>query len=256
MQAKQDELAKKRSTRAVVASFEDVPINKLKHPMKKNLKPKKVLPMLPSIENWGKAFTHVVIDKPPIPARNQKYDMAGLNTAVVGNVEKRQANARMSCQLYIPSSSPSATGNNNKDDDKKNGTGRYEGIQAFDLDVVPLKEDEDAPHAHFCLWVDPEKGVATYLPISSRVQLSSGRPVRGGPPIRYVRRRPLSQKEQDEVEERMAEIDKNMAEKHHLDAPTSPNKRRKRNSAAEESHIQIGASRARVSSKNDDSTLR
>ena len=94
-------------------------------------------------------------------------------------------------------------------------------IQTFDLDVVPLKE-EDAPHSNFCVWVDKEKGVALYLPISSRIQLSTGRPVRGGA-YQALERRSMTLTEQRQMEERMAEIDREMAEKHLVaNEPTEP----------------------------------
>ena len=262
LQEKQDEQSKRRTTRHIMDSFVEDPTklsSGLQHPTKKHLKPKLVVPVLPHVGNWGRAFTHVVADKPPIASTAD--DIKALDRALVGNVEKRQATARMSCRVFVPTGKDGGDAAAEKEEEV-----RYHAIQAYDLDVIPLKEDEDAPNTHFCLWVDPEAGVARYLPISSRVQLSSGRPaVPGGDlhnlPVRLVRRRPLSQKEQDDMEERMAEVDRDMAEKHGVETRARPTKRRKTSSAAAadagedagESHIQLGGGggKAAKDSKDD-----
>ena len=203
LQAKQEEMAQRRTLRTIEASFDvfgDNASTTLQHPTKKNLKPKSVLPVLPHVSNWGRAFTHVVIDKPPLIS-DPSYKMTDLHKgAWVANVEKRGQNARMSCQIVAPYKN---------DEDIKEAVIP---IQTFDLDVVPLKE-EDAPHSNFCVWVDEERGLAMYLPISSRIQLSTGRPVRSGA-YQALERRPMTLTEQREMEERMAEIDREMAEKH------------------------------------------
>jgi len=74
---------------------------------------------LPNVEH-GKDYTHVVIDKKPA-ARN--YETTSLDQAMVANVEKPEANARMTCQLLVP-----------KEDE------HYQAVSSYDLDVVPLKE--------------------------------------------------------------------------------------------------------------------
>jgi len=61
--------------------------------------------------------------------------------------------------------------------------------------------------------------VATYIPISSRVQLSAGRPAKSTN-LRAVGRRDITDKEKAEQEERMAEVDLDMAEKHHITTET------------------------------------
>jgi hypothetical protein len=53
------------------------------------------------------------------------------------------------------------------------------------------------------------------VPLSSRVHLTTGRPVRGAG-ANLVTRRPVTDLERDELEERMAEVDEDMAEKHHV----------------------------------------
>ena len=196
LETKQTEMSQRRSVKAITESFQQT--KPLQHPTNKQLKPKKVIHVLPDVSNWGRAFTHVVVDKAPtnLPGDHTVKD---LDSAFVSNVEKRQANARMTCNMLVPST---------KED------GQYDPIQAYDLDVVPLK-DEDMPHMNFCFWVDHEKGVANYVPVASRVQLATGRPARNVA-SRSVERRPVTDKEQEEMEERMAEIDQDMAEKHHV----------------------------------------
>jgi len=249
LQAKQEEFAKSRTFDAILESFNEP--TSYTHPLKKNMKPKCVLQVLPNMECWGRSFTHAVIDKAPTLPPGYRVDT--LNHAMVGNVEKRQANARMSCQLFVKAlpnddekkkekdgEEKEREGDDNNTEGKKVAVDRYRAVQAYDLDVLPLKED-DAPHAHYCLWVDTEKGVATYLPLSSRVQMSSGRPIsakKDAPDvIRLVQRRSLTQQERDEIEERAAEIDRDMAEKHHIEQPEAAVRRE----SVGESFISAGA---------------
>jgi len=211
LQVKQVEIAKRRSADAIAKSFEDLPMDTLQHPVHKKLKPKKVLQVLPDVDNWGRTFTHLVIDKAPgLDIKKAGHLLEGLDSAFVGNVEKREANARMSCELFLP------VQEEKKDEDgmETDEAERFEAAQSYDLDVVPLKE-EDLPYTQFCFWVNEKTNVATYLPIASRVQLSTGRPARNGG-IRLIRRRPLTQQEKDEMEERVAEVDRDLAEKHHV----------------------------------------
>jgi hypothetical protein len=221
LEVKRTEHDLRRSALAIAESFKDLP---LVHPTRKHLKPKHVLPLLPNVENWGRAFTHVVIDKAP-NLQNTTHTNVSLNQAIIANVEKLAANAHMHCQLWVPAADKDkkeksenenetekeTEGDSDKDKDKKKP---FEPVQEFDLDVLPLKE-ENIPSANFCLWVDTKKGVATYVPLSSRVHLSTGRPIRGGG-TNQVTRRPVTDQERDELEERMAEVDEDMAEKHHV----------------------------------------
>jgi len=115
----------------------------------------------------------------------------------VANVEKRDATARMTCQLYGQS---------------ENDSGAYDGMQNYELDVVPLKE-EDAPHVNFCIWIDPSNNEALFTPISSRVQLSNGRPVRKKDYKMNVTRRPMNDDDIAETNERLAEVDADIDEK-------------------------------------------
>jgi hypothetical protein len=197
LQIKQVQMTKRRSTEAIMDSFSTDAA--LVHPTKKHLKAKCVLPLLPNVDHWGNAYTHVVIDKAPMLQSN--HDMADLDRAYIAHVEKKKQaanSARMSSSLLVPL--------NNEND--------YQVAQSYDLDVVPLK-DEDAPAVHFCIWMDRTNGTATYLPISSRVQLANGAPIaKGG--IRQLYRRPRTAAELADAEERMAEVDADMSEKHHI----------------------------------------
>ncbi|KAL7574876.1 hypothetical protein ACA910_010710 [Epithemia clementina (nom. ined.)] len=199
LEKKQVEMAKRRSTGAIVKSFDNSA--GLSHPSKKSMKPKKVYSVLPAVEYWGLPFTHLVIDKKP--SLPEKYKQTDLRQGLVANVEKPEQNARMSCELFVPS--------RREEQEKKD---YYEVVQSYDLDVIPLK-DEDAPHVHFCFVLDPESGEASYIPISSRIQLSTGRPTK--PVLRSVRSRPETVQEQTEREHRVADVDLDMAEKHNID---------------------------------------
>lgn len=204
---KQKEMAARRSAEAIKESFEST--KPLKHPTRKGLQPKHVMHVFPDVANWGRAFTHVVIDKAPVHLP-EGFSVEGFSRSFVTNVQKQQANAKMTCDVQMPT----------KDDDDM-----YRAAQSYELDVVPLKE-EDSPHMHFCLSIAEDKKTATYIPLASRVQLSTGRPAKSNS-LRKVEHRPLSDREQEEMEERMAEVDHDLAEKHHI--TEHPAKKRRTN---------------------------
>ena len=201
---KQQLFNKRRSAEAIAGTFADVD-GELTHPTKKHLKPKCAMPILPNVEHWGYSYTHVVIDKAP---NNLDLNKNNINRAFIANVEDR--NNRMVCQMWVP---PNGEQGDSDDEEIPKETDpnikRYRPIQQFDLDVIPLKE-EDAPHVNFCLWADPEKKVTTYLPLSSRVQLSTGRPVKRRT-LRPVARRAKGKADMEEIKERMAEVDYDVA---------------------------------------------
>lgn len=192
---KRAEIAKKRSAAAISQTFETIPIV---HPSKKKLKAKKVYPLLPNVENWGKAHTHIIIDK--APAVPQAYTVQDLNKGLIANVEKPDLNPRMTCDVFVSA----------KDADVEE-EGQHRAVQSYDLDIIPLKEDDD-PHVHFCFWIDRENGLATYLPLPSRVQLSTGRPLREVV-YRRVERRLADPDEEAQEEERKADLGANEASK-------------------------------------------
>ena len=204
----------RRSAKAIETTFTQVNMAPV-HPTKKNMKPKVIMPLLPNVEHWGYSYTHVVIDKVTDSLNLAKND---LTRAFVANVE--QKNNKMTCDMWAP---PPEKGDSDSEDEEENkvedendkydlpNTVKYRPIQSYDLDVIPLKE-EDQPHINFCLWIDPEEKVATYIPISSRVQLSTGRPPKRLT-LRKVARRGKRPADLDEINERRAEVDEDIAQK-------------------------------------------
>ena len=208
LEKKQQEMNLRRSAQAITNTFTSVAMPP-KHPTKKHLKPKSVMPILPNVEHWGHAYTHVVIDKAP----NLDLDKCNLSKAFVANVEQR--NNTMVAQLWCPPPPKSDSDSEDSEEEKDRAkddpnTIRYRPVQQFDLDVIPLKE-EDEPHVHFCLWVDPEKNTTSYLPVSSRVQLSTGRPVKRRT-LRKVARQAHAAADLEEIKEQMAEVDYDIAQ--------------------------------------------
>lgn len=191
LEMRQQILMQRRSAPAVSRTFEDVKVPVHKHPSKKGLKPVAEMSFLPNVKKWGNAYTHVVVDK--APGNDNRF----LNEAFVANVEKKDATARMTCQVFGKS---------------ENDAGSYNGMQNYELDVVPLKE-EDAPHVNFCIWIDPTSNEALFTPISSRVQLSNGRPIRKMNYKMNVKRRPMNDDDRAEADERLAEVDADVDEK-------------------------------------------
>ena len=112
-----------------------------------------------------------------------------MEKAFVANVHRKDATSRMTCQVYTPESEDS-----------------FRPVQHYELDVLPLKE-EDTPHFNFCIWIDSTAEVATYLPISSRVQLSAGRPIKKRTQVMKITRRRMNAEEQQEADEQLAEVD-------------------------------------------------
>lgn len=195
LQVKQTQINRQRSAGAIEKSFKEFVV---RHPTKKNVKPVWDVPLLPNVRQWGHAFTHVVVDNPPKGGgEEEQKDLSSMNRAFVAHVEKKQANARMTCHLMVPSPGM------DEDEEKK----RFRALQRYDLDVVPLKE-EDEPHVNFVVWISDKQ--ASYLPISSRVQLSTGRPSKK---VNTMSRQALSMEDKRILEERIAEVDLDVANK-------------------------------------------
>lgn len=193
---REKQFQQRRSAAGITKTFQDAMSKVTQHPTKKNVHAVMEMPFLPNVQQWGNAYTHLIIDKAPGAAQD-------LDHAFVANVQKRDANARMTCQLFVPAT----------DEDKESDGGiKYQAIQQYDLDVLPLKE-EDAPHMNFCIWIDKAHQTASYIPISSRVQLSLGRPLQKKNFIMKVFRRSRNEDDQAEVDERMAEVDVDVEER-------------------------------------------
>ena len=192
LEVRQQKINQRRTGSAVTKTFEDCKVRVHKHPSKKGLKPVAEMAFLPNVKQWGNSYTHVVVDKSPGDDETKFLDRA-----FVANVQKKDAQARMTCQLFVPS---------------ENDSEPYQAIQQYELDVVPLKEG-DAPHVNFCIWINAETKNATYTPISSRVQLSNGRPQRKKNYKMNVARRPMNDEDRIEVDDKVAEVDLDIEEK-------------------------------------------
>ncbi len=173
---------------------------KRKHPSKENVEAVFEIPLLPDDETWGHNFIHVVLDSLPNDSAQIDLTDERLEKAFIADVNKGEKSQRMECNLLLA------------DDAVPN---QYDVIQKYDLDVIPLKE-EGTPHSHFLFLVDEEKGTATYHPISSRVQLSTGRPSEATS-SRQISKRALDNDEIVSMEEKLAGVDADLADKYKLD---------------------------------------
>jgi hypothetical protein len=170
---------------------------KRKHPSKANVEAVFEIPLLPDDVTWGHNFIHVMLDNlPKEDSTATELTDERLGRAFVADVNKGEKSQRMECNLLLA---------------EKNSSNQYNSVQKYDLDVFPLKE-EDTPHSQFLFVVDEEKGTATYHPISSRVQLSSGRPS-DETSSRQISKRSLNDREMTEIEEKLAEVDSNSGDK-------------------------------------------
>ena len=193
LEVRQQQISLRRTASAIAKTFDECKQAVHKHPSKNNVKPVAEMEFLPDADHWGQAYTHVVVDKAP-----GDEDVKRMDKAFIANVQKKDASAKMTCQLFVPTdeSDPES----------------YQAVQQYELDVIPLKE-EDTPHINFCIWVDPESGKAAYVPIASRVQLSIGRPLKKMNYKMKVTRRTMNDDDKAEVKERIAEIDADVEEK-------------------------------------------
>jgi len=187
-----------------------------KHPTKRNVTPLYDYPLLPDVDTWGYTYTHVVLDKPPKIDSSSKKDQKAESSlldriakAFITDVEKREQNSKMVCKLLAPehndhmaaiSKSEDDEGDQQEDHQVKN----YEVTQTYDLDVTPLK-DEKTPHINFLLIIDEEKGIVRYHPVSSKVQLSTGRP--SEPDKSIIEKRTLGESDVQDFKIRTAEVD-------------------------------------------------
>jgi len=177
----------------------------MQHPTNKNLKPVWQFPLLPDVSAWGHSFTHVVLDQPPKQTQQIKTTTEQLEHALIANVNKIQTSNKMACDMLVPKNVTSY---------KISEPTNFDVAQVYDLDVLPLKE-EDGPHVHFGLFVDSTQKVVTYHPITSRVHLSTGRPVsKKKRKIQHlVTKRALNAHDVADMELRMAEVDQDCANK-------------------------------------------
>jgi hypothetical protein len=176
---------------------------KRKHPTKKDVEAVLEIPLLPDDITWGYTFAHVVLDNLPKVEGKREFTLRQLETAFIGDVSAGKTGKSMECSLLV---------SDNDDSEKP----VYSSIQRYDLDVVGLKE-EDAPHANFLFIVDEKNGIASYHPVSSRVQLSTGRPATGPSSERVITKMEPDEHDIVEMEKRLAEVDADMAKKYDVD---------------------------------------
>lgn len=203
LEQKKREIAARRSSNAIRRSFD---MSQVVHPTKKNLKPVKVLPVLPRVADWGQSFTHVVIDKAP-SSLPKGYAVSDLVKGLVTNVENVDGSQRMACDLQVPVQKKTEDAAAAAAD---TSTTMYRPLLSFDFHIEPLKEEDD-PHASFC-WLVGDEAVH-YIPVPSRVKLATGRPADTDTP-HPLERRPLTEAEVREMEERAAEVDVSLAAKY------------------------------------------
>lgn len=187
-------------------SFDDAneaPTTKRKHPTKKDVDAVLEIPLLPDDITWGLTFTHVALDNLPKVEAKREFTFRLLERAFIGDVGTGRNGKNMECSLLVT-------------DDDDSDKPVYSAIQRYDLDVVGLKE-VDAPHSNFLFIVDESSGTASYHPIASRVQLSSGRPTDSTFLARIISKIEADDAEVSEIERRMGDIDADMAQKYGLD---------------------------------------
>lgn len=181
------------------------------HPKKKNVQAVYEIPLLPDDLTWGYTYTHVVLDKLPKADTNRKISTRKLESSYIADVKKGELNLRMECNLLV-------TDDDVTDDEQP----VYNPVQKYELDVIPLKE-ENAPHSNFLFVLDEESMMAKYHPVSSRVQLSTGRPAHQNVGSRKILKRKLQEEEVISMEKALAEVDADMAKKYTATEPKRQN---------------------------------
>ena len=196
---------KKSSTSTTTTTTTASAGSKRKHPSKENVEAVYEIPLLPDDKTWGYNFIHVVLDSlPKKDVIQREITDKEMETAFIGDVQKGKKNQRMECNLLLHKKNNAGEADSDLD--------QYEIIHKYDLDIIPLKE-EDLPPSQFLFIVDEDKGIATYHPISSRVQLSSGRPS-DDVGIREITKRDLEEDELNDIEMKLADVDVDLAEKY------------------------------------------
>ena len=183
----------------IIKGFSLVKSTTRRHPTKKNVTPVAEYEFLPDVETWSHTYTHVVLDKPPKPSRDKAVSNTALSSAIIADVQVKPSTAKMECSLLCPSTSES-------------NSSTFDLVQQYDLDVIPLKLDEDTPNINFLLFFNEDRKEVTYHPIVSRVQLSTGRPVKKSQTT-VLEKRELNEEERSELETTMGDIDLDYANK-------------------------------------------
>jgi len=194
---------------AVEKSFEAVNegVRSQQHPSKRGVTVVFDAPFLPDAASWGHSYSNVVIDSLPKGVKPPTQEQ--LSHAMIADVErKEQQNQRMMCHLLVPA--------DDRDSENLDGENAspYDVTQQYDLDVIPLNDDEDdSPDINFFFFFDEENQVVTYHPVQSRVQLSTGRLPREDVAPMDILREEMSPEDIYEYQSRAAEVDDELAEK-------------------------------------------
>jgi len=148
------------------------------------------IPLLPSSKTWPNSY--VVAD---IPAPTDNSNPANLSTSFITDVSPKDSqSSKLVCSVFAGEDEP----------------GVKELWRQYDIDVIPLRDDETAPDTHFVIAVHDD--VAYYQPITARVVCSTGR-VGKGRERRRVRRRGQTGEEKGEWDRAQAEMDRDTEER-------------------------------------------
>ena len=148
------------------------------HPTKKHVVAIAEYPLFPNTMTWNKTCIHVAMDHLPKKVGDvPPPSYAQMQKALIMDVQAKDhaLSTRMECNILVPkqissSSSPNIDASMTKHD--------FTTVHKYDLEVVHVKEDSSGPlHNTFLFVMDKINGVSSYHPISSRVNLSSGRPI-------------------------------------------------------------------------------
>jgi len=205
----------------IMAAFVEANANrkgkKRKHPVKRDVEAMYEIPFLPDATTWGHTYTHVVMDHLPkktAPGRKGKggkpVGRKMLERAFIADVTRSGENVRMECNVLLPEDAGVGGA-------KQEGDTFYDAALAYNVDLVPLKE-EGVPCVNFLLTIDEKNSVATYHPVGTKVQLSTGRRPGGSAAGgrkrlgRHVGRREMGSDDVEEMEGRLGEIDRDFGD--------------------------------------------
>ena len=144
------------------------------HPTKKHVVAVAEYPLFPNTKTWDKTCIHVAMDHLPKKVGNTAPpSYAQMQKALIMDVrpKEKDLSTRMECNILVPKQVLSLP---TKDSREKHD---FATVHKYDLEVVHVKDDSLPLHNTFLFVMDKAQGVATYHPISSRVNLSSGRPI-------------------------------------------------------------------------------
>ena len=146
------------------------------HPTKKHIVAVAEYPLFPNLKIWNKTCIHVAMDHLPKKVGTTiPPSYAQMQKALIMDVHAKEndLSTRMECNIVVPTSVSSLP----IKDLTENKQHEFTAVHKYDLEVVHIKDDTQPLHNTFLFVVDKNMGMTTYHPISSRVNLSSGRPI-------------------------------------------------------------------------------